>query len=277
MSDQIYMSSRTNRENQHFFINNVEMVGVQSVEGDFNVNPQGMKFLGMANTTQFPRGATVGNLGISSLLISNDNYLSLTGDAGFNGFILKNTDSFEDNFSFASGYLTSYASRYSIGQIPTIEVSAIIFGDMGKSRVKTMPVLDSSPQIIKVPGQGCFDINIDDFQSNRLISYDINIGINRIPVYGLGSRLPINVYRSNPVDVSCSFQIQVSDYDYNRMLDYPYNKSVKDLTLAIRAFDTNETITSYSFNNLELVGQTYSAKIDDEVILNLQYKTSIAV
>ena len=241
------------------------------------MNNQALKFLGMANTAQLPKGGSVGNISLSTLMIAADSLLSLTGDAGFNGFILKSRDSFAENFSFASGYLTSYISRYSLGQIPTIEMSALIFGDMGRNRSKSMPALNTAAQGLKIPGAGSIDISFADFETNRVTSYDININVNRTPVYSIGNKSPVAVYRSNPIEVTCAFQIEISNYAYNRIKDYPENKVMENLSLTVKDFNTNQAITSYSFSNLELVSQSYNTSVDSDATLNLQYKTLITV
>ena len=261
--------SRVTKENQHFFLNSVEIPGIQNFTADSPANVGMVKFFGMRNAGFLPNGEQVGNISLSASLITDDQFISLTGANGFNGFILKERDAFSDNFAFTSGFMTSYSSKYSFGQLPQIDVSAVIFGDIGKLTLAESTL--TQPLQLKIPGPGCVDISINDFATSRVLGYDLNISIPRAAIFTLGNRYPTRVVRTWPMEVSCNFQVEVNTFEYNKLRDYPYNKRVENLTLSIRAYDTNSTIASYSFSNLELLSQNYTTNVDSNAVLNLKY------
>lgn len=271
MSSEVAIFSRVSRENQHFFLNSAEIPGVQTFTADYQQNVATFKALGMNNSKLFPRGIQAGNIGISSLLISDDNFLPLTGVASFEGFVTQRTNDLGANFGFTSAYLTSYSSRYSFGSLPTIDINATVFGDMGKLILFTQDIVNT-PFILKVPGPGCVTINLDDYTTNRLTAYTVDLTVNRNPIFGIGDRYPKEVKINYPIEVACSFQLEVNDYNFKKLRDYPYNKTVENLSLTVKSYDTEETVTSYSFNDLECVGQSYNSTVDDNLLLNLSYK-----
>jgi hypothetical protein len=262
---------RLTKENQHFFLNQVEIPGIQSVNADNQTNGSALKFLGMTSTTFLPRGFQAGNVSTSSLMIGTDRFLPLTGDSAFTGIIATDSLDLSENFSFVSAYLTSYSSKYSFGNLPTIDMSAVVLGDMGTLNLSNITPT-ASDSLLKIPGPGCVDISISNFATNRVLSYDINLTVNRNPVFVLGNPAPIAVNRIFPIEVSCSFQLEVGKFTFAKMSDYPRFKQKENVVIAVKTFYGDELLTRYAFSGMELYSQNYSSDVNGNAIANIQYR-----
>lgn len=281
MSNDFIIQDNIKREQQRFFINTIEISGVQSVDGNYVQNLIPLKFLGMANPELVPQGPQQGNFSVSTLVVGQDKFIQHTGLEGFNGYVLKSRTDTTQNFSFLSGYLTTYQSNCSIGEIPKINVSFDIFGNIGCLSTSDSTALDADWTTIAsessdfspmIAGPGSITISLDDFTNNRVLSYDINININRNPIYPLGSRIPIRVEINWPIEITCSFNFVVNNYVAQKSFNAPNNPKIQNLTLVLKSFDNDETIVSYNFNNLTLTEERHSTSVDGQIEVQAIYK-----
>lgn len=280
MGNPVVIPTRITKENQRFFLNTTEIPGIQSFRGGYNVPYQPMVYLGESGqVNMLPVGAQAGSFSISTALISNDLWIPLTGNTGFNGYVIQRRNDIDNTFGFQSGYLTSYTSSYKIGQIPTIEIEAVAFKSAGRISAANYAedfdviTLGETAALLKIPGPGSVTLNLDEFTTNRVLGYDLSILCARNPMYQLGSRIPWAVEINYPIEVQCNFQIDLSDYQPKNVTDFPFSTVTKNLTLTVKTFDTDAVITTYAFNNLKLESEQYEATVDNSVKMNLQYKT----
>ncbi len=130
MSD-VISADRISHESQRFFLGTGECVGVQNVNFSYDSSLQPLRYLGAGSTKYSPVGTMAGSVSASTLLISDDFLINYTGNFGTNGFLLRSRTNTNENLSFVSGYLSSYSNRCSIGQVPQIDVSFNVFGNIG--------------------------------------------------------------------------------------------------------------------------------------------------
>ena len=279
-------NDRLNRKNQFFYINSTEIAGIQSISINSDSQAIPVKYLGMDKTILAPNSAQIGSININALFISNDPFLKYKGNLGFDGYIFQSRNvAATNNYSFTSGYLTSYSSRGTIGQIPEVNMTINSFGNVGKiassdsvditNNFAAIPTSIPS-NILKIPGPGSININIDDFTTNRVLNYDLTINCQRNPIYILGQRSPYKIELVYPQEIICNFKIDVNDYSFDNIKKFPGTNRIKSLTLSVLDYNTNNTITSYSFDNMNLISETYNTNVDGNVTLDLQYKTYLS-
>src|SRR5947208_2083463 len=118
----VLSNGRIERKDQFLFINQQNIIGAQSIEIHPNLALAPLKYLGMGgnNFTPYPSSDTLGTISIDYLLLNNDPFINYTGDSLINGYILRSPSDFTNNYSFLSGFLTSYRCEYSINQIPKV-------------------------------------------------------------------------------------------------------------------------------------------------------------
>lgn len=283
-SNNFNILDRYRRENQFVFLNSGQIPGIQSVsiENDFGAFP--VTYIGNNYIHLAPNQAQEGKIRIDRLIIDGtDHFKPFTGNSGFNLYLLKNSRDPVDNYGFTSGYLVSYATRCSLGQIPRTEVGIMSFGNVGK--IPSGESVDTAKQFIniqtstestnlKIPGPGSIQVSLNnDFTLNRLLSYDVSISTERRAVYPLGDRYPVAVQTIYPIDVNVDFTFDLSTYSGYTVRDYPASPKTGNLILNVKNFADDSLIQDFRFSGVTLVYENYSSDIDGNVIVNARYRT----
>lgn len=269
------------REEALVFINSGQLPGIQSVNLSYENNSQENKYLGMDRCNKLPNGPQLGNFNLSYFILSDEIILPYTGNFGCNGHILKTRDDRIENFSFTSGYLTNYSCRASINEVPQANASFAIFGNVGAlGNAESAQVEEEYDNILstvatndfKLTAPSHISINLDDLTSNRVQSFEININIPRLPIYVLGSRVPIAIKYVPPILVDLNFAIEKNDYVSDKLNNYPFLEKVTDLSIILRDFDLNTPVVSYSFDNMMLKSESYGLSVDNRGVYQLGYR-----
>ncbi len=291
---------RLRRENQRFFINTNEVRGAQSVQFSYAVPSVPLRHIGQTGVHHVVDGPFIGNASVSSFIFTGDPFIKYTGDSPFNGYLYeteegKSLDPDSIDIAFTSGFLNSYTLNCGIGQIPRVDTQVGVVGNIGKlpSGEATSSLVASHYHEINYNSTKDFDlkiadprslkISINDFESNRLNSFSISINVPRKPIYALGEKTPVSVERNFPIEVMCSFQIDLdahnmgakAGYQHKVLRDFPCSETVEDLTLSFYDHYTESEIVSYSFSDLLLVSQSHGANIDGNSVASLGYRALI--
>jgi len=267
------------REDQHFFINTGEVFGVQSVSADFSNPVQTLEFIGMDNGSFIPAGPRNGSFTVSQFLITDESFLQYTGESAFSGYLIKSRNDFTQNFGFKSGYMTSYRVSCAIGGIPEISVGIEAFDKVGNIPTGEIPIdikNASSSFDLKVADPGSVELSLNEFNTNRCSSFEINIDCPREPYYVLGQYQPKEVISRYPFPVSIDFTLEVDDYSGQNNFDYPCSKQVEDLTITLKDLETQQNLVSYSFANMTKVSESISSETTTNVSVKLAYRGYIS-
>jgi hypothetical protein len=270
------IQSNLSRGNQVFFINDQEINGVQNVSMSYVNNISPVKYLGMSNSSMVMRGVQPATVSVAASVLTYDQFISFTGASAVKGAVYEPSNTTK-GFAFTEGYLTNYSSNYSLGSLPEIAAAFTCLGDMGNVprediRVNTDNIFDQSSRPLYIPGPGCLSINLDEFNTNRLLGYNIAFSINRTPVFSAGQRSPIAVLNAIPINVTCSFQFDVNDYSAYRQTHFPANPTVRQASLSLRDYKTQIEVLSYNFSSLVLDGETYDTNQEGNTSITAIYK-----
>ena len=283
MPSEYSILDRFRRENQFVFLNSGQIPGIQSVtfENDFGAFP--VNFVGLNYVNLAPNDAQEGRIRIDRLIVDGqDHFSQFTGHSGFNLYVLKDKKNPTDNYGFTSGYIINYNTQCSIGQIPRTQIGVVSFGNLG--RIPSGESNDTSGQFIniqssteskdvKIPGPGSVTLTLNnDFVVNRLLGYEVNLGIDRKPVYALGDRYPISVQLNYPIDVDANFTFDLADYSGYTIRDFPGSPKTGHLILQVKDFYNDSLIQSFRFSGMTLIYENYSIDVDGNVIVNAKYK-----
>ncbi len=271
---------------QEIYLGTGKLVQVQdlSINSNFGTAPLNYIGRGKRNVNLIPNSEQNAELSINSSLINNDPFISLTGSNPINLFILKSQNDITNNYCLISGYLTSYNASFSVGQIPQISTTLKFYNNAGKIPVLS---LDSEPlnqlQTIQtnnysnlndnylIPNFGSLVVTLNEIENNRVLNFDINIDINRIPIYNLGSKYPKRVDIISPINTNCSFTLEMSNYDPTILRDFPQNKQIQDITLSVNDFNNGQNITTYNLRSMTLTNEVYGTSIDGNVTITKQF------
>lgn len=297
---------RLRRENQRFFLSSTEVRGTQSVQMSYAAPSIPLKHIGQTGVyPEIANGPYLGNFSTSTLFVNNDPYITYTGDNLANGYLHETEEgkpTSEDtiDIAFTSGVLTSYSFQCSIGAIPSISAEFAVFGNMGpltmsnansdqfnneiNAQTTSTSAADNGKDFtLQIADPRSIQISMNDFETNRVNSFSVDINVSRRPIYGLGDSTPIKICRDFPISVECSFQIDLDShdmrsktgYEYKALRDFPCSPNLENLTLQLFDHNTDGLLQTYSFTDLLLVSQSHGANIDGNVVASLTYRALI--
>jgi len=281
MPNHFIAKPNTKRENQRFFLNTKEVFGIQDIVLNYQQNLIPLKFIGMGEPVIVPNGPIQGQCNVETSVVNADDYLYLTGHTGFNGYLVKSRTENTENFAFVSGYLTNYNSSCSIGDIPTVGLSFVVFGNIG--RLTASESAQVSTQLTQInngsssfdhaiAGPGSITLNLNDFTTNRVLSYDLNVNVNRNAIYPLGTRIPSAVEINYPIEVILGFDFAVNNYTPSNLYKSPLTPRVENVQLTLKNYKTNATLLSYNFQELFLISESYRASTEGHSIVSATYR-----
>lgn len=257
-------------ENQNFYLNNSLVSGIQnlSISYDNNINPS--ISIEDSNKNYFIRGPIIANIDLDYILSEEDRFINLTGRNPFSGKI----EYGNNYFTFSSGYLTDYTLSYKLGEYPRVSVKALVFGEIASSS----GIFNYKPTLLQnfKIGDNCYvDLNLSEANSNRLQSFNINIGIPREGVYTIGNYLPDDVITKYPINISLNFDMSMSDYTQNKITDLFNSIITKDININIKNYNTNQNLLGLNFKDLVNNQTQINYDINDEARFNLNLVTYI--
>lgn len=273
---------RLRRDEQVFFLNTQKILGIQSIRGGYSNNRVPLLHLGMVGVSGLARGPQISQFVLSALSITSDPFIHFSGNSGFNGSIVRSVSSTGQNFSFTSGFLTNYSLRASVGRIPEYTADIAVFGNIGKfitsesaqfaSNLNTIAASSFTTPNIQISGPNSLNLTLDEFNTNRVLSFDLNLSIPRTAVYALGSRNTIDVQRLVPMEITFKALIEGDNYSPRKMRDFPGTDVVQTIGVQVRENNSDVPINTYTFPNMKLENENYSSEVDGNVSINLEYK-----
>jgi|TARA_Y100000593_G_scaffold95106_1_gene199791 hypothetical protein len=276
-----------NRENQQVFIGSGQAFGVQSVEGSHELPEAPLEFVGLSDVIPYPSREAQGSMNFSALAVASDPFIKTIKSGAINAYILKERANSTDNYSFYSGYLTSYSNTCAIGEIPQLSASYKVVGDMGRIETGDFPdhavteldhIRDTDKESVdfNVTAATTAEITLDDFTTNLVEDYSVNINIPRKDYYIIGKRTPQSVEIDYPVTVTASFTITVNDYSGMTMQGYPCKTKLKNFDIKLKNYKNHSLLTEFAFSNATLISESYSVTAEDQVRISATYRSYIS-
>lgn len=269
---------------QLFFINSSPIAGVQSLQFDSNRNISSLKYLGQTKSKFYANGIQGGSVSIDSLVISDDVFLPLTGASGFNGYIIKDRSDTSKNYSFASGYMSSYSVRGGIDSPTQITIGVDIFGNFGTlesadhSQISTDFSNISNHSYVeptyKFAHPKYTTVSCNNINSSRLQEFEINILIPRQPTYYFGKLNPDHVEINGPISINCSLQYEIDNYDLTKSKNKSVIHETNSITIALKT-SSDTTIQTYTFDDMELLNESLNSSNNSYTTVDAEYQTFI--
>ena len=163
-------------------------------------------------------------------MVYSDPILNLTGDVSVDGSIIYASDLSESNgqvIGFTSGYLTNYSVSASVGDVPTVQTTFVVFGKMGSGvRLGELDYSGTVPtEIMGFLNQRDIEVNVEQSSTNRIVQFEQSFNVDRIPIYDLREKTsenyyaPTQVVTKTPVEVTSTFTVEVDDYYTANLMD----------------------------------------------------------
>jgi hypothetical protein len=116
------------------------------------------------------------------------------------------------------------------------------------------------------------EINLDEFNTNRVNSFNLSLSRDRIASYCLGQSLPYEINSFDPMNINCSFEIEMDGYQFQKSKLYPTGfYRAQNLLLNVKDYTSGINIQSFNFNNLYLTSHDYNIDSDGTAKIQLSY------
>lgn len=269
---------------QLFFINSSVIAGVQSLQFDLNKNISSLRYLGQTKSKFYANGIQGGSVSIDSFLISDDIFLPLTGASGFNGYLIKDRSNTSKNYSFASGYLTSYSVKGGIDSPTQISIGVDVLGNFGTldssdhSQISTDFANITNHSYIeptyKFAHPKYTTVSANNINASRLQNFEINILVPRQPTYYLGKLNPDHVEINGPISINCSLQYEIDNYDLTKSKNKSVIHETNNISIELKT-SSGITMQTYSFGDMELLNESLNSSNNSYVTVDAEYQAFI--
>ena len=277
------MLGRIRREAENITINRTGILGVQSISTQYESVARPLDSLGITEIQYAPQGAQTASLQLNTLLthtleeghssqMSLDVMQNLTGNIPFSGII----DYGAEKIYFSEGYLETYSVSCGIGEVPQTSTTSTIFGDFGTGVL--FSEYAQGPGLVpglNIPSYSSMEVNLDEFSSNRMTSFSVDIATPRIPIYTLNADKPAKVIAGTPIEVNVNFSLDIDDYKIKNMRFVPDETVFRNATITLKKNNSDTTLLSYSFDNMLLTSESFQGAANSNAVANFNLRSFI--
>ena len=292
----------TNYENI-FYFDKAALSGVVSVDGSYTLNYVPLNSIGKGFLKQVVDSVPSATMSVARYLTNEDPILNFTGtnryiaDSFSAGLFYKNK-----YFAFDNGYIDSIGISCSVGEIPQIQSSFQIYGDIGPS---FNPSGDKYAGSVFVPQVKDISLSTRGSTTNRITSFSIDYSLPKQPIYKVSSsnsQIPVEVHNVVPIEVTASFGMEIDDYqskqaftDLTSNANTSFSIDIRGSVLAdmglnssdgeslvdaatsnsFNSYDKGDTASIFNFSTSDAIieSEQVSSTSDDVMSVNLSYKT----
>ena len=277
------MLGRIRREAENITINRTGILGVQSISTQYESVARPLDSLGITEIQYAPQGAQTASLQLNTLLthtleegyssqMSLDVMQNLTGNIPFSGII----DYGAEKIYFSEGYLETYSVSCGIGEVPQTSTTSTIFGDFGTgvlfSEYAQAPGLIPS---LNIASYNSMEVNLDEFTTNRMRSFSVDIATPRVPIYTLNADKPAKVIAGTPIEVNVNFSLDIDDYKIKNMRFVPDQTVFQNTVITLKKNNSDTTLLTYSFNDMLLTSESFNGGVDSNAAVNFNLRSFI--
>jgi len=247
-----------------------EIKGVQAFDGSWNVpyeqmNAGGYEFVG----TEI-QGELVGDVSVSRYIITGTDPITGLINEPVSGFLVYGTqESYDKVFNFKRGYITSYESSCSLGDIATCDFGLTAYGGIGKIGTGSR-----SYTPIEAQGVRASDITLTtEFGStNAIQSYNLSLAFERSPVPKVGQMFePIDFTTALPIVATLGLEVLVNDMELENVKDVVCSGFAQDILIEMNKCG-ELAIRSFTLNDSKLVDSSIKADIGSNMTISLTYE-----
>jgi hypothetical protein len=275
------MLGRIRREAEKLTINGTGIQGVQSMSAQYSsVAASPLLNLGIDTVRYAPEGPQTARLEVNTILTnvlpagtagSLDVMQNFTGDLPFSGVI----DYGDKQLYFTDAYLETYGVSCSVGEIPNSVTTSIIYGGFGTGQFPAWAQSSVTNPALNITSYNSMEINLDEFKTNRVSSFSVEVATPRVPIYTVGLDIPTGVIAGTPVEVNVNFNLEIDDYEIKNMRFVPDETIFRNTTITLNKNNSTTPLLEYSFDNMLLTSESFSAGQDSNAGVNFNLRTFI--
>ena len=303
---------------QSFYINGTKIVGVQSVNGSYSISEKPINIVGYGHVNdsfnkicdyedekEAPKSLAVlnaplqGSFGVESMLLSEDFFISKTGDYPITGSLYYGSNN--SYYGFSDGYITSHTVNCTIGQIPTTSTQFTVFGEAGGSpdyliqeqdrgritQESEWGIVDEKSYLtdiphnatgqaefpeIRIPNQGSIFIECAGADTDRVTSFTHTVNVQHDAIYAVGKNKPVQVDVVWPITTQTNFTLEIDKYKYQRLREYLIHPILHDISIKVNDCFGNK-IEHYNVEQARLLSESMSSSVDGRLTVDLSYSS----
>ena len=285
--------------------------GIRSITAGYSVGQKKVRALGAGFIREVIAEPLQGELSMTRDLLYQDPVLGLTGESSISGTLLYDVEmnGAEKVYGFNTGYLTSYSINCDVQDVPTIETTFAVFGQLGSGeRERELDYSGIAPlQNLGFVNHEAVFLTFNGSGTNRAVSVSQTYDINRVPIYTLDQKTdesyyaPSEVITEYPIEITTNLTIEMDDYQTANMIDNIRSGNYQTLGVEIRLGakedtldghavvgdtlclqdnngnclgDDGDGITRYEFLSTtgHLVSESIESSVDGVLSVNLEFK-----
>ena len=269
---------------QKFFVDGLEISGLQSVAGGYYITEQPINILGFGNvgrgffspgTEDNPREIAAltspleGRFNLDNILISRDVFIDYSGGVPFSGSL----NFPEGSFGFTSGYISQHQVECRVGQLPTTSTTILSFGNVGSGiDAQFSDKTFADPPKIEITNQEKIKVQCPGTGTNRVVGASYYLSTPLDPIYTVGSSEAVQVDVVWPMTAEMRFELEVDRFEYKAMRDYFVKPTLN--TVSMELYDCEDNlIQQYKIISGRLVEESIKSSVDGVLSVDLSYKT----
>jgi len=247
-----------------------ELKGVQSFDGSWSVPYEQMTAAGYNFVGNEVAGELVGEVSVERFIVESGDFVTGLMQNAVSGYLVygKN-ESYDKVFNFNKGYITSYNSSCSLGEVASSNLNLTAYGGIGKINSESRTY---SPIVPAVATANNISLTTDFGETNAIQSYDLSISLERSPVNKIGESFNTNDFTVNlPILASVSFEVLVNDYEVKNVRDVICGDFLSNLVIALNKC-AGENIRTFTLSNANLTESSIQAGIGNDMTLSISYE-----
>ena len=296
---------------QIFYLDGTGVSGIRNLSAGYSVGQKQVRALGAGFIREVIAEPLQGELSMTRDLLYQDPVLGLTGEAPVSGTLLYDVEmnGAEKVYGFNTGYPTSYSINCDVLDVPTIETTFAVFGQLGSGeRERELDYSGTAPlQNLGFVNHEAVFLTFNGSGTNRAVSVSQDYNINRIPIYSLDQKTsetlyaPSEVLTEYPIEITTNLTVEMDDYETANMIDNIRSGNYQTLGVEIRLGAKEDTldgnavvgdtlclqdnngdclgddgngITRYEFLSTtgHLVSESIESSVDGVLSVNLEFK-----
>jgi len=241
---------------QIFYLDGTGVSGIRNVSAGYSVGQKQVRALGAGFIREVIAEPLQGELSMTRDLLYQDPVLGLTGEAPVSGTLLYDVEmnGAEKVYGFNTGYLTSYSINCDVQDVPTIETTFAVFGQLGSGeRERELDYSGTAPlQNLGFVNHEAVFLTFNGSGTNRAVSVSQDYNINRIPIYSLDQKTsetlyaPSEVLTEYPIEITTNLTVEMDDYETANMIDNIRSGNYQTLGVEIRLGAKEDTLDGHA-------------------------------
>jgi hypothetical protein len=171
--------------------------------------------------------------------------------------------------------METYSVSCGIGEIPQTSTTSAIYGDFGTGSFPFWAQTSETPTSLNIPSYSSMEVNLDEFTTNRMTSFSVDIATPRVPIYTLNADKPDKVIAGTPIEVNVNFSLDIDDYKIKNMRFVPEQTVFRDTTITLKKNNSDVELLRYSFNDMLLTSESFQAGVDSDAAINFNLRSFI--